>query len=104
MLGGNPEGGKVLGVGDTTGLRGRGLAEWVAASQQGMLAAALRHAVTRRQDVALSFEFAGEPAREVRAVIVNGDPVRAAPKLGFLALDGSRGMLVHQRLLQRDRL
>jgi len=41
-------------------LRGRSLAEWAPASEQGQLAAALRHAVTRRQDVALSFESAGE--------------------------------------------
>src|SRR5204863_115238 len=64
----------------------------------------LRHAVTKRQDVALSFEFAGEPAREVRAVVVNVDPVRAAPKLLFLALDVSREILLQQRLLQADRL
>ncbi len=104
ILDANPEGAKLLGVADTTGLRGRGLAEWAPASQQGMLAAALRQAVTRRQDVALSFEFAGEPPREVRAVIVNVDPVRAAPKLVFLALDVSREILLQQRLLQADRL
>src|SRR5439155_591707 len=68
------------------------------------LAAGLRHAVTKRQDVALSLEFAGEPAREVRAVVVNVDPVRAAPKLLFLALDVSREILLQQRLLQADRL
>jgi two-component system NtrC family sensor kinase len=104
ILDANPEGAKLLGVADATGLRGRGLAEWVPASQQGMLAAALRQAVARRQDVALSFEFAGEPPREVRAVIVNVDPVRAAPKLVFLALDVSREILLQQRLLQADRL
>ena len=69
-----------------------------------MLAAGLRHAVTKRQDVALSFEFAGEPAREVRAVVVNVDPVLSAPKLLFLALDVSREILLQQRLLQADRL
>src|SRR3989442_1090081 len=47
---------------------------------------------------------AGEPAREVRAVVVNVDPVRAAPKLMFLALDVSREILLQQRLLQADRL
>src|SRR5467141_853169 len=104
ILDANPEGVKLLGGADAAALRGRGLAEWVPASQQGMLAAALRHAVTRRQDVALSFEFAGEPAREVRAVVVNVDPVRAAPKLLFLALDVSREILLQQRLLQADRL
>ena len=83
ILDANPEGAKLLGGAD---------------------AAALRHAVTRRQDVALAFEFAGEPAREVRAVVVNVDPVRASPKLLFLALDVSREMLLQQRLLQADRL
>src|SRR5438552_2133356 len=90
ILDANPEGAKLLGGADATALRGRGLAEWAPASQQDMLAAGLRNAVTGRQDVALSFEFAGEPAREVRAVVVNVDPVRAAPKLLFLALDVSR--------------
>src|SRR5882762_10965901 len=51
-----------------------------------------------------SSDLAGEPAREVRAVIVNVDPVRAAPKLVFLALDVSREILLQQRLLQADRL
>src|SRR2546429_1206635 len=104
ILDANPEGAKLLGGADATALRGRGLAEWAPASQQGMLAAGLRNAVTGRQDVALSFEFAGEPAREVRAVVVNVDPVRAAPKLLFLALDVSREILLQQRLLQADRL
>ncbi len=104
ILDANPEGAKLLGGADATALRGRVLTEWAPAAQQGMLAAGLRHAVTKRQDVALSFEFAGEPAREVRAVVVNVDPVRAAPKLLFLALDVSREMLLQQRLLQADRL
>src|SRR2546430_835564 len=100
----NPEGAKLLGGADAVGLRGRALAEWTPSSQQGLLAAALRHAVTRRQEVALTLEFAGEPAHEVRAVVVNVDPVGAAPKVLFLALDVSREMLLQQRLLQADRL
>src|SRR6059036_2288399 len=104
ILDANPEGAKLLGGAEAAALRGRGLAEWVPAAQQGMLAAGLRNAVTGRQDVALSVEFAGEPAREVRAVVVNVDPVRASPKLLFLALDVSREMLLQQRLLQADRL
>ncbi len=104
ILDANPEGAKLLGGADAAGLRGRTLSEWAPSSQQGALAAALRHAVTRRQDVELTFEFAGEPAREVRAVVVNVDPVRAAPKLLFLALDVSREILLQQRLLQADRL
>src|SRR5437762_1749341 len=104
ILDANPEGANLLGGADAAALRGRVLTEWAPAAQQGMLAAGLRHAVTKRQDVALSFEFAGEPAREVRAVVVNVDPVRAAPKLLFLALDVSREILLQQRLLQADRL
>src|SRR5437867_4162447 len=104
ILDANPEGAKLLGGADATALRGRVLTEWAPAAQQGMLAAGLRHAVSKRQDVALSFAFAGEPAREVRAVVVNVDPVRAAPKLLFLALDVSREILLQQRLLQADRL
>src|SRR5437867_6409889 len=104
ILDANPEGANLLGGADATALRGRLLTEWAPAAQQGMLAAGLRHAVTKRQDVALSFAFADEPAREVRAVVVNVDPVRAAPKLLFLALDVSREILLQQRLLQADRL
>ncbi|HYS60026.1 MAG TPA: ATP-binding protein, partial [Gemmatimonadales bacterium] len=104
ILDANPEGANLLGGADATALRGRVLTEWAPAAQRGMLAAGLRHAVTKRQDVALSFEFAGEPAREVRAVVVNVDPVRAAPKLLFLALDVSREILLQQRLVQADRL
>src|SRR5438552_2992989 len=37
-------------------------------------------------------------------LLVNVDPVRAAPKLLFLALDVSREILLQQRLLQADRL
>src|ERR1041385_9011473 len=104
ILDANAEGAKLLGGADAAALRGRVLTEWVPAAQQGMLAAGLRHAVTKRQDVALSVECGGEPVRDVRAVIVNVDPVRAAPKLLFLALDVSREMLLQQRLLQADRL
>jgi len=104
ILDANADGSKLLGANDAPALRGRALAEWAPAAQRGALAAALRHAVTRRQDMRLSFEFAGEPARDVRAVVVNVDPVRASPKLLFLALDESREMLLQQRLLQADRL
>jgi signal transduction histidine kinase/ActR/RegA family two-component response regulator len=104
ILDANPEGAKLLGARDAPALRGRALADWAPSSQRGTLAAALRHAVARRQDVGLTFEFAGEPPREVRAVVVNLDPVRAPPKLLFLALDVSREILLQQRLLQADRL
>lgn len=104
ILQANADGAKLLGATDAPALRGRALAEWAPVAQRGTLAAALRHAVTRRQDVRLTFEFAGEPAREVRAVVVNVDPVQASPKLLFLALDVSREILLQQRLLQADRL
>jgi signal transduction histidine kinase len=104
ILEANAEAGKLLGARDGAALRGRKLAEWAPASQRARFAGALRDAVTARQEVQLNIEFAGEPAREVRAVVVNVDPVRASPKLLFLALDVSRELLLQQRLLQADRL
>jgi signal transduction histidine kinase/ActR/RegA family two-component response regulator len=104
ILDANPEGAKLLGARDSTAVRGHPLADWAPSTQRVAFATALRDAVTQRQELRLTLEFAGEPAREVRAVIVNVDPVRAAPKLLFLALDVSREMLLQQRLLQADRL
>jgi signal transduction histidine kinase/ActR/RegA family two-component response regulator len=100
----NPEGVKLLGARDSTTVRGHPLADWALSSHRVALGAALREAVTQRQELRLTLEFAGEPAREVRAVIVNVDPVRTSPKLLFLALDVSRELLLQQRLLQADRL
>src|SRR5207244_3426906 len=100
----NPEGVKLLGAADAVALRGRPMGDWTPAAQRGALAAALREAVTQRQELHLTVEYAGEPPREVRAVIVNVDPMRQAPKLLFLALDVSREALLQQRLLQADRL
>jgi signal transduction histidine kinase/ActR/RegA family two-component response regulator len=100
----NPEGAKLLGARDSASVRGHPLADWAPSTQGLPLAAALRNAVSQRQELRLTLEFAGEPAREVRAIIVNVDPVRAAPKLLFLALDVSRELLLQQRLLQADRL
>src|SRR5437773_693083 len=106
ILDANADGVRLLGAGDAPGAgpRGRALSEWAPVDQRGLLAAALQHAVTRRQDVRLTFEFAGEPARDVRAVVVNVDPGQSVPKLLFLALDVSREILLQQRLLQADRL
>ncbi|HEX4627148.1 MAG TPA: ATP-binding protein [Gemmatimonadales bacterium] len=104
ILDANPEGVKLLGARDAAAVRGHPLADWAPSSQQVAFAGTLRDAVTQRQELRLTLEFAGEPAREVRAVIVNVDPVRAAPKLLFLALDVSRELLLQQRLLQADRL
>ncbi len=104
ILDANAEGVKLLGARDGATLRGRPLADWAPSAQRAPLAGALRGAVTGRQDVQLTVEFAGEPARDVRAVVVNVDPVRTSPKLLFLALDVSRELLLQQRLLQADRL
>ena len=104
ILESNPEGVKLLGVADPAALRGRPMGDWTPSAQRGALAAALREAVTQRQELHLTVEYAGEPPREVRAVIVNVDPMRQAPKLLFLALDVSREALLQQRLLQADRL
>jgi signal transduction histidine kinase len=104
ILEANPEGAKLLGAADPLALRGRPLADWAPATQRGALAAGLRDAVTRRQEFQLTIEFAGEPTRNVHAVIVNVDPARATPKLLFVAVDVSREMLLQRRLLQADRL
>src|SRR5438876_2248525 len=104
VLDANPEGVKLLGAADPAALRGRPMGDWTPAAHRAPLAAALRDAVTQRQEVRLTVEYAGEPPRDVRAVIVNVDPMRQAPKLLFLALDVSREALLQQRLLQADRL
>jgi PAS domain S-box-containing protein len=104
ILDANPEGGKLLGVSDGLALRGRALGDWTPAAQRAPLAAGLRDAVTRRQELRFTVEFAGEPAREVHAVVVNVDPARPAPTLLLLAVDVSREMLLQRRLLQADRL
>src|SRR6184192_3968542 len=104
ILESNPEGVKLLGVADPVALRGRPMGDWTPAAHRAPLAAALRDAVTQRQELCLTVEYAGEPPRDVRAVIVNVDPMRHSPKLLFLALDVSRESLLQQRLLQADRL
>src|SRR5438128_12223806 len=83
ILDANAEGAKLLGVSDPP---------------------ALRDAVTRRQELQVTLEVAGEPARDVHAVVVNVDPASASPTLLFLAVDVSREMLLQRRLLQADRL
>jgi signal transduction histidine kinase len=104
ILDANPEGVKLLGAADPVALRGRPMGDWTPAAHRAPLAAALREAVTQRQELRLTVEYAGEPPRDVRAVIVNVDPMRQSPKLLFLALDVSREALLQQRLLQADRL
>src|SRR5256884_3288680 len=104
ILESNPEGVKLLGGADAVALRGRPMGDWTPAAHRSPLGAALRDAVTHRQELSLTVEYAGEPPRDVRAVIVNVDPMRQTPKLLFLALDVSREALLQQRLLQADRL
>src|SRR5438552_3683815 len=80
------------------------LPDWAPAAQRAPLAAWLRDAITRRQELRFTVEFAGEPARDVHAVVVNVDPARAAPTLLLVAVDVSRELLLQRRLLQADRL
>jgi len=102
ILDANPEGAKLLGAPDAPAVRGRSLAEWAAEPQRTGLAAALRDAVSKRQEFNLT--LAGEPVRDVQAVIVNVDPIEPSPKLLFLAVDVSREILLQRKLLQADRL
>src|SRR5207253_4328694 len=48
--------------------------------------------------------LAGDPVRDVQAVIVNVDPIEPSPKLLFLAVDVSKEILLQRKLLQTDRL
>ena len=100
----NPEGAELLGVPDAPSVRGRSLTEWAPEPQRAALATALRDAVNTRQEFQLTLELAGEPARDVQAVIVNVDPIEPSPKLLFLAVDVSREVLLQRKLLQTDRL
>ncbi len=100
----NPEGAKLLGAADPAGARGRPLADWAPEEHRPALVAALHDAVAERQRLQLAIELAGEPLREVQAVVVNVDPGGASPKLLFLAVDVSRELLLQRRLLQADRL
>ncbi|HEU5260424.1 MAG TPA: ATP-binding protein [Gemmatimonadales bacterium] len=100
----NPEGARLLGAPEPLHLRGRVLADWTPEPQRAVLAGALRDAVVKRQQLQLTVELAGEPAKEVQAVIVNVDPVEALPKLLLLAVDVSREVLLQRKLLQADRL
>jgi len=104
ILEANAGGAALLGAPDPLTLHGRALADWTAPTQRAALAAALRDAVVQRQELQLAVEFAGEPAKEVRAVVVNVDPIQASPKLLLLALDVSREVLLQRKLLQADRL
>jgi signal transduction histidine kinase len=104
ILEANAEGARLLDVPDAPSARGRSLADWAPADQRASLAAALRDAVNKGQEFHLTLEPAGEPTRDVQAVIVNVDPIEPSPKLLFLAVDVSRELLLQRKLLQADRL
>src|SRR3989442_14559144 len=63
ILDANPEGAKLLGAPDAPAVRGRSLAEWAAEPQRTGLVAALRDAVSKRQEFNLT--LAGGPVRDV---------------------------------------
>src|SRR3989454_6494897 len=104
ILEANPEGARLLDVPDAPSVRGRSLADWAPADQHASLAAALRDAVNKGQEFHLTLEPAGEPTRDVQAVVVNVDPIEPSPKLLFLAVDVSRQVLLQRKLLHADRL
>ncbi|HEV8266486.1 MAG TPA: ATP-binding protein [Gemmatimonadales bacterium] len=104
ILEANPAGVGLLGLTDGRGARGRRLAEWAPDAQRPALAAALRDAVRNQQRLRLTLEFAGEPLREVEAVIENVDPQHGGSRLLFLAEDVSSETLLQRKLLQADRL
>src|SRR5256884_4328214 len=86
ILESNPEGVKLLGASDPVALLGRPMGDWTPAAHRTPLAAALREAVTQRQEGRLTVEYAGEPPREGRAGIRNGGPMLQAPKPCAFAL------------------
>jgi signal transduction histidine kinase/CheY-like chemotaxis protein len=91
----------LLGVPIPRALRGRAISEWAPSVP---LKSALRDAVETPQRVTFAIETAGEPVREVQAVIANVDPEPGAPRLLLLANDVSRELLLQRKLLQADRL
>ncbi|HEX4629255.1 MAG TPA: ATP-binding protein [Gemmatimonadales bacterium] len=104
ILEANAEGAKLLGVSDAVALRGRPLGDWTPPAQRVALAAALRGAVTRHQEVQLTVEVGDELVHDVHAVVVNVDAAQTSPQLLLLAVDVSREVLLQRRLVQADRL
>ncbi|HET7791384.1 MAG TPA: ATP-binding protein [Gemmatimonadales bacterium] len=100
----NPEGASLLGVPDPRALRGRRLTDWAPAPERARFSTALRDALRSTQRLRLPIDLAGEPAREVNAVVVSVDQTRGAEKLLFLALDVSREVLLQRKLFNTDRL
>jgi len=103
ILEANREGGALLGLTDPRTARGQALNRWLPEAQRPALAGALRDAVRTPQRLALSIDFAGEPARDVAAMLTRVDPDEA-DKVLFLALDVSRETLLQQKLLRADRM
>ncbi len=103
ILEANREGGALLGLTDPRMSRGQALSLWLPAAQRPALVGALRDAVRTPQRLALSIDFAGEPARDVAAMLTRVDPDQA-DKVLFLALDVSRETLLQQKLLRADRM
>src|SRR2546422_883215 len=96
----NREGSALLGLPDPRAARGQALSVWLPPVQHQALAGALRDAIRTPQRLALAIDFAGEPAREVVAMLTRVDPDQA-DKVLFLALDVSREALPQQLLLQQ---
>src|SRR5207245_8958919 len=82
----NREGSALLGLPDPRAARGLALNVWLPPVQHQALAGALRDAIRTPQRLALAIDFAGEPAREVVAMLTRVDPDQADNVL-FLALD-----------------
>ena len=99
----NREGSALLGLPDPRAARGQALSVWLPPVQHQALAGALRDAIRTPQRLALAIDFAGEPAREVVAMLTRVDPDQA-DKVLFLALDVSREALLQQKLLRADRM
>src|SRR5919106_4876676 len=104
ILEANPAAVGLLGLPDPPSARGRRLSDWVITSQREGLHRALRDAIGRPQRLHVSLQCAGEPHREVDAIVDNVDPQFGGRKLLFLAEDVSTELLLQRKLLQSDRL
>jgi signal transduction histidine kinase/ActR/RegA family two-component response regulator len=98
ILAANPAWGEVLGK-----QAAPGLLDWVHPEQRHAVETALVAARTGRERVRFALN-AGDPPREIDAVIEAVGPHRPADRLLFLGLDVSREMLLQRKLLQADRL
>jgi signal transduction histidine kinase len=99
----NREAGTLLGVPDSRALRGHALSNWLPPMQRAAFAGAVRDATRTPQRLAVAIDFAGEPGREIEALLTGIDP-QQPDKVLCLALDVSRETLLQQKLLRADRL